>query len=78
MGDGVWTPKELAREESEIDSSSKIANEDRTLCRDPAPLRGVGLDGSHPSDRIARPRTGEHSYRTKRGPPGVLGWAALA
>lgn len=48
LGEGVGTPKELAREESEIDSSFKITHEHSTLCRDPAPLLGYRGHGVLP------------------------------
>lgn len=38
LGEGVGTPKELAREESEVDSSFEIIHKGSTLCRDPTPL----------------------------------------
>lgn len=45
---GLAPPKELAREESEIDSSFKITHEHSTLGRDPAPLLGYRGHGVLP------------------------------
>lgn len=77
MGEGVGTPKELAREESEVDSSFKITHEGSTLCRHPAPLlecrarwSPILVTGLPDLEQSAEGLCME-SF------PGVLGWEAL-
>lgn len=40
LGEGLGTPKKLAKEESAIDSSFRVTHEGGTQCMDPAPLPG--------------------------------------
>lgn len=58
--------KELAKEESAIDSSLKITHEGSILCTDPSRLLGHrGEVESRLSGRIAGPRMGEDGHRTE-------------